>query len=48
VELLLELYLEWKKHPYDLHPEEGTHKFEDPVSKITLKVCSGVPIETGP
>jgi hypothetical protein len=27
---------------------EGTHKLEEPVSKITLKVYSGVPISTGP
>lgn len=27
-----------------VHFDEGTHRFEDPVSKITLKDWGGVPI----
>ena len=26
----------------------GTHKFEEPVSNTTLKLCGGVPIVIGP
>lgn len=27
---------------------EGTHKFEEPVSKMTLNFCPGVPIKISP
>lgn len=27
---------------------DGTHKFEEPVSKTTLKLCAGVPSLTTP
>ena len=30
------------------HLLDGTHKLLDPVSKITVNFCPGVPIEMGP
>lgn len=29
----------------ELHSDEGTHKLELPVSRTTLNVCGGVPME---
>jgi len=34
----------WTKQAGDQHFFDGTHKFDDPVSKTTLKSVAGVPI----
>lgn len=49
VEDLEASYLLWRSHAisYQGHFEDGTHKFEDPVSIKTSKVCGGVPIVIG-
>ncbi len=31
-----------------LHCFDGIHKFDEPVSNTTLKLCGGVPIEMAP
>jgi hypothetical protein len=30
------------------HFDEGIHKLDEPVSKMTVKFCAGVPKEMGP
>ena len=46
----VESYFEWILHAmFDSgHVFDGTHRFEEPVSKTTLNDCAGVPMEIGP
>lgn len=50
VELFPALYLLCRRHAILVseHFFEGTHKFEDPVSNTTLKLCGGVPMLIAP
>jgi len=46
----LESYLWCSLHAMLLHEQllDGTHRFDEPVSKTTSNCCGGVPIEIGP
>ena len=36
-------YFWCRKHAMEVHDSDGTHRFAEPVSRITLKSCGGVP-----
>jgi hypothetical protein len=40
-----ESYLLWRKQAIELHCDEGTQRLELPVSRTTLKLWGGVPME---
>jgi len=39
----VESYLAWRKQAMEEHFEDGTQRFELPVSSTTLNACGGVP-----